>query len=119
MDTQPPMTNIPEMFLLKSRSLIVSDYLPKIERCLEGLSDDDVWWRPNEASNSIGNLLLHLGGNLTQWIIGGVGGDHTSGIDNRSSTSEPASPPGSCSGDYEPLSKKPPGSSAGWTLMLC
>lgn len=29
--------------------------------------------RPNEASNSIGNLLLHLRGNVTQWIIGGVG----------------------------------------------
>ena len=33
-----------------------------------------MWWRPNEASNSIGNLLLHLWGNVTQWIIGGVGG---------------------------------------------
>ena len=33
-----------------------------------------MWWRPNEASNSIGNLVLHLCGNVTQWIIGGVGG---------------------------------------------
>jgi uncharacterized damage-inducible protein DinB len=40
---------------------------------LATLGDADIWWRPNEASNSIGNLMLHLGGNITQWIIGGVG----------------------------------------------
>lgn len=60
-------------FVDKSRSLISSDYMPKIERCLDRLSDADVWWRPNEASNSIGNLILHLCGNVTMWIIGGVG----------------------------------------------
>lgn len=50
------------------------DYLPKIERCLEELSDEDVWWRANPESNSIGNLLLHLAGNVRQWIVSGVGG---------------------------------------------
>ena len=60
-------------FVEKSRSLISSDYLPKIERCLDRLSEADVWWRPNEASNSIGNLILHLCGNVTMWIIGGIG----------------------------------------------
>jgi uncharacterized damage-inducible protein DinB len=62
-----------QAFLQKSCSLLVSDYLPKIERCLERLSDEEVWFRSNEASNSIGNLLLHLRGNVAQWIIGGVG----------------------------------------------
>jgi uncharacterized damage-inducible protein DinB len=66
--------DISEAFLQKSRGLLVSDYLPKIERCLDALDDADVWWRANEASNSIGNLVLHLCGNVTQWIIGGVGG---------------------------------------------
>jgi uncharacterized damage-inducible protein DinB len=60
-------------FLAKSRSLITADYLPKIERCLDRLSEADIWWRPNEASNSIGNLVLHLCGNVCMWIIGGVG----------------------------------------------
>src|SRR5688500_13769959 len=60
-------------FLDKSRALITADYVPKIERCLDGLSDGDIWWRANEASNSIGNLILHLCGNVTMWIIGGVG----------------------------------------------
>ena len=60
-------------FVEKSRSLISSDYLPKIERCLDRLSEAEVWWRPSEASNSIGNLILHLCGNVTMWIIGGIG----------------------------------------------
>jgi uncharacterized damage-inducible protein DinB len=68
------MTDVAQTFISKSRSLLSSDYLPKIERSLEGLDDEEVWWRPNEASNSIGNLLLHLCGNVSQWIIGGVGG---------------------------------------------
>jgi hypothetical protein len=61
-------------FLRKSRELLVGDYLPKIERCLERLDDQQIWWRANEPSNGIGNLILHLCGNVTEWIIGGVGG---------------------------------------------
>ena len=67
------MDSVALAFVQKSRSLISSDYAPKIERCLDRLSDEDVWWRPNEASNSIGNLILHLCGNVTMWIIGGIG----------------------------------------------
>lgn len=67
------MDAIAAAFLDKSRSLITSDYVPKIERCLDRLPAADIWWRPNEASNSIGNLILHLCGNMTMWIIGGVG----------------------------------------------
>ena len=67
------MENIAQTFLEKSRRLIASDYVPKIERCLDDLTDADIWWRPNEASNSIGNLVLHLCGNVTMWIVGGVG----------------------------------------------
>lgn len=28
-----------------------------------------MWWRPNESSNSIGNLVLHLDGNVGQWLV--------------------------------------------------
>ena len=54
---------------------MLGDYLPKIERCLERLSDEQIWWRANEESNSIGNLVLHLCGNARQWIVSGVGGE--------------------------------------------
>ena len=67
------MDDIAHAFLDKSRRLLTSDYVPKIERCLDRLTDHDIWWRPNEASNSIGNLVLHLCGNVTMWIVGGVG----------------------------------------------
>src|SRR4030095_9791647 len=65
-------------FINEARRLLVEEYLPKIERCLEKLSDQQVWWRANAQSNSIGNLLLHISGNARQWIVFGVGGatDH-------------------------------------------
>jgi uncharacterized damage-inducible protein DinB len=53
---------------------VVSNYLSRITGSLEHLSDEDIWWRANEASNSLGNLLLHLCGNTRQWIISGLGG---------------------------------------------
>jgi len=49
-------------------------FLPRIIECLGHLSEEEIWWRPNEASNSIGNLVLHLCGNMRQWIISGLGG---------------------------------------------
>ena len=70
------MTDIAEHFIAQSRGFLSTDYLPKIERCLEVLSDEDVWWRANEGSNSIGNLLLHLEGSTRAWIIGVAGGLH-------------------------------------------
>ena len=61
-------------FLAEARRHLSEDYLPKIERCLERLTDEQVWWRASERSNSVGNLLLHLEGNLRQWVVCGVGG---------------------------------------------
>src|SRR5437588_8305958 len=68
------MTDVAKHFIAQSRGFLSSDYLPKIERCLEVLSDEDVWWRANEGSNSIGNLLLHLEGSTRAWIAGVAGG---------------------------------------------
>ena len=68
------MADVAAQFLAQSREYLSSDFLPKIERCLEALSDEDVWWRANESSNSIGNLLLHLDGSTRAWIVGVAGG---------------------------------------------
>ncbi len=68
------MMDIAQAFIEQSRSLLQTANLPRIERCLERLSDEEVWWRPNDESNSIGNLLLHLSGNVRQWIVSGLGG---------------------------------------------
>lgn len=45
-----------------------------IHDCLNRLSDDQIWHRNGEHENSIANLLLHLSGNIRQWIMHGVGG---------------------------------------------
>jgi uncharacterized damage-inducible protein DinB len=63
-----------DLFLRISRDYLVDDYLPRIVAVLRQLEDADLWWRGNEASNSIGNLVLHLSGNVRQWIVAGVGG---------------------------------------------
>ena len=61
-------------FIDQARKFFSDEYLPKLERCLERLTDEQIWWRANENSNSIGNLLLHLSGNARQWIVCGLGG---------------------------------------------
>ena len=67
------MTDVAQTFLGESRQYLRGAYLTAIERSVAPLTDAQVWWRPNEASNSIGNLILHLSGNVRQWIVGGVG----------------------------------------------
>lgn len=61
-------------FLARSRHYLAFEYPTKIRRCLDVLPPDAVWRREDDESNSIGNLLLHLAGNVRQWIISGVGG---------------------------------------------
>src|ERR1700704_5587942 len=67
-------SNVSQAFLDNARELLKEEYLPKLERCVERLTDEQVWGRPNDESNSIGNLLLHLSGNAGQWIVSGFGG---------------------------------------------
>ena len=57
------------VFLQFSRHKLTDQYWPRMRTCVESLSDEQVWWRPNPASNSIANLMLHLNGNVTQWLI--------------------------------------------------
>jgi uncharacterized damage-inducible protein DinB len=60
-------------FLELAEHSLLSHHLPRIVRCLQILSIEQIWWRPNAASNSVGNLALHLTGNVRQWIISGLG----------------------------------------------
>lgn len=47
----------------------------RIEKCFILLSEDDIWLKPNSQLNSIGNLVLHLCGNITQYIISSLSGN--------------------------------------------
>jgi uncharacterized damage-inducible protein DinB len=50
----------------------------QIRAAVEALDDDQIWWRPNETSNSIGNLVLHLAGSLNHYLNRAIGGvDYT------------------------------------------
>jgi uncharacterized damage-inducible protein DinB len=56
-------------FLEFSHSKLVEQDWPRLRTTVESLTDEQIWWRPNEASNSIGNLILHLNGNVHQWLV--------------------------------------------------
>ncbi|HET9634330.1 MAG TPA: DinB family protein [Gemmatimonadaceae bacterium] len=70
--------SVAESFLARSRYWLTKEYPIKLRHCVEALPRQAVWSRPNSGSNSIGNLLLHLTGNVTEWILGGVGGQTVS-----------------------------------------
>ncbi len=57
------------LFLDFSRQKLFGQYWPRLRQSVESLTYEQVWWRPNPASNSIGNLILHLNGNVTQWLV--------------------------------------------------
>jgi uncharacterized damage-inducible protein DinB len=59
----------------ETASLLRDTYLPRLESALAELPAADLWWRPHERATSVGNLLLHLEGNLRQWILSGLGGE--------------------------------------------
>jgi len=60
---------VARIFLDFSRNKLLKQYWPRLRAAVEPLSDEQVWWRPNDASNSIGNLVLHLNGNVFQWLV--------------------------------------------------
>lgn len=62
-----------EVFLSRSRYWLTKEYPIKLRHCVNALPQAVVWARPNKESNSVGNLLVHLTGNVTEWILGGVG----------------------------------------------
>jgi hypothetical protein len=65
-DQDPELATI---FLGFSRNKLLNQYWPRLKTCVEPMTVEQIWWRPNDASNSIGNLILHLNGNMTQWLV--------------------------------------------------
>jgi hypothetical protein len=64
-----PKADVSSLFLVFSRRKLLEHYWPRLRACVEPLTEEQVWWRPNTASNTIGNLILHLNGNVTQWLV--------------------------------------------------
>src|SRR5688572_11689005 len=70
----PPVSHLARALSHELRARL-ADAHGRIRHCLEQLNDTQVWWRPAEAMNSLGNIVLHLCGNVRQWVIRGVRGD--------------------------------------------
>ncbi len=70
MSTNP----VADQLIESSVDILLNKSYPRITKCLGELSDDEIWRRPNENLASVGNLILHLCGNMRQWIISGIGG---------------------------------------------
>jgi uncharacterized damage-inducible protein DinB len=64
-----PNPDVSSLFLEFSRRKLLEHYWPRLRASVESLTEEQIWWRPNEASNSIGNLILHLNGNVRQWLV--------------------------------------------------
>jgi uncharacterized damage-inducible protein DinB len=62
------------LFIARSRYYLGVEYPAKIRRALDVIPEDAIWLRPAEGTNAAGNLVLHLAGNLQQWIVSGIGG---------------------------------------------
>jgi hypothetical protein len=72
MDTHMPTvadSKFAELFLDFSSKKLLEQYWPRLRQCVESLNDDQLWWRPNAAGNTVGNLVLHLNGNVGQWLV--------------------------------------------------
>ena len=61
------------LFLQEIHRRIFDENFPRLKKCLGELTESEIWQRPNENSNSMGNIALHLCGNLRQWVVAGLG----------------------------------------------
>jgi hypothetical protein len=71
---QPQDDELAALFLKFSREKLIGQFWPRLRTAVELLTEEQVWWRPNDASNSIGNLILHLNGNVRQWLVDSFNG---------------------------------------------
>jgi|HubBroStandDraft_1064217.scaffolds.fasta_scaffold137842_2 uncharacterized damage-inducible protein DinB len=53
----------------------LEQYCGRIETCMAKLTPEQIWTRGRDNENAVGNLVLHLAGNVRQWILHGVGGE--------------------------------------------
>ena len=65
----PKNAELATLFLDTARRALLEEHWPRLRQTAASLSEEQLWWRPNESSNSVGNLLLHLNGNIGQWLV--------------------------------------------------
>jgi uncharacterized damage-inducible protein DinB len=67
------MDDLEEHLLKEVKRRIFEESSPRLTKCISLLTEGELWQRPNNHSNSVGNLVLHLCGNINQWIVSALG----------------------------------------------
>jgi hypothetical protein len=68
------MDELGRAVIAECRRRLVDGFPPQVRACVDVLTDEQVWWRPNEAANSVGNLVLHACGSSRHFLGHAVGG---------------------------------------------
>jgi uncharacterized damage-inducible protein DinB len=68
------MEEMGRALIAEFRRRLYSESLPRLRQCLGELSVGEIWARPNGQTAAAGNLVLHLAGNVRQWVVAGLGG---------------------------------------------
>ena len=68
------MSDVAQGVLTVARNRITRELPPQITECLDLLDEAQIWWRPNDGSNAVGNLVIHLCGATRHFLGRGVGG---------------------------------------------
>ncbi len=63
-----------QLFIKEVKRRLIDEGKSRLTTCLNMLTEEEIWHRPNANSNSVGNLVLHLCGNVRQWLVSGLGG---------------------------------------------
>jgi len=67
------LSELGRLFVEETIRRFREEYLPRLETAVAAVPADKLWWRPHSEATSIGNLLLHLEGNVRQWFLAGLG----------------------------------------------
>jgi len=68
------MSKLTEELKKEIKLRLLEESIPRINQCLNTINDEHVWYKANSNSNSLGNLILHLCGNVRQYLISSIGG---------------------------------------------
>ena len=70
----PPAEALHQALIAECRRRLFEESVPRIKKCLALLDEEELWLRPNSETVGVGNLVLHLCGNVRQWLVSGLGG---------------------------------------------
>ncbi|MEO0581182.1 MAG: DinB family protein [Bacteroidota bacterium] len=66
--------SLTDLLIQETQRRLFEESIPRIKKCLSMVTEEEVWLSLNDATNSMGNLILHLNGNVRQWILSGLMG---------------------------------------------